>query len=215
MGAELYIEPFLSGRGPLMCAALVAADSEKSLRSSRVTVGSVPSKREKRMASAKTSNKGIKRKRSGFEPPEHPGYLVRRLHQICVSVFLDKASEYGLTHIQYAALQAVQFVPAIDQARLGRLIATDRQTTSNVVSRLTEKGLLQRKKKDKRTNALYLTGAAKALIRVMQPHVPEIDDTILKPLSATERTVFMRLLTKLVSANNDLSRAPQSALTID
>jgi DNA-binding MarR family transcriptional regulator len=167
------------------------------------------------MAFGKTTKKGVKQKRGGFEPPAHPGYLVRRLHQICVSVFLDISSEYGLTHIQYAALQAVQFAPGIDQARLGRLIATDRQTTSNVVSRLSEKGLLQRKQKDKRTNALYLTGSAKALIRVMQPHVPEIDDTILKPLSATERTVFMRLLTKLVSANNDLSRAPQSALVID
>jgi DNA-binding MarR family transcriptional regulator len=167
------------------------------------------------MTSAKTTKKGMKPKRSGFEPPEHPGHLVRRLHQICVSVFLDRSSEYGLTHIQYAALQAVQFAPGIDQARLGKLIATDRQTTSNVVSRLSEKRLLQRKQKDMRTNALYLTGAAKALIRVMQPHVPEIDDTILKPLSANERAVFMRLLSKLVSANNDLSRAPQSALIID
>ncbi len=99
--------------------------------------------------------------------------------------------------------------------RLGKLVAIDRQTTSNVVNRLSEKGLLERKQKDKRTNALYLTGAAKALIRVMQPHVPEIDDTILKPLSANERVIFMRLLTKIVSTNNGLSRAPQSALSFD
>jgi DNA-binding MarR family transcriptional regulator len=167
------------------------------------------------MMSARNTMKGSKPGRGNFEPPAHPGYLVRRLHQICVSVFLNKSNEYGLTHIQYAALQAVQFSPGIDQARLGRLIATDRQTTSNVVSRLSKSHLLQRKQKDKRTNALYLTGAAKALIQVMQPYVPEIDDTILKPLSAKERITFMRLLTKLVSVNNDLSRAPQSALTAD
>src|ERR1700691_3289628 len=130
------------------------------------------------MTSVKGTKIGSERRRRGFEPPEHPGHLVRRLHQICVSVFLDKSSEYGLTHIQYAALQAIQFAPGIDQARLGRLIAIDRNTTSTVVTRLSEKGLLRREQKDKRTNALYLTGAAKAMILVMQPHVPEIDDTI-------------------------------------
>jgi DNA-binding MarR family transcriptional regulator len=162
-------------------------------------------------ATGKGSGKG----RGAFEPPQHPGHLVRRLHQICVSVFLEKSGEYGLTHIQYAALQAVQFAPGIDQARLGKLIATDRQTTSVVVSRMADKGLLDRRQKDKRTHALYLTGAAKALIRVMQPHVPDIDETILKPLSAKERVTFMRLLAKIVRANNDLSRAPQSALSFD
>jgi DNA-binding MarR family transcriptional regulator len=159
--------------------------------------------------------KRSRKNKDGFAPLDHPGHLVRRLHQICVSVFLDKSSEYGLTHIQYAALLAVQFAPGIDQGRLGKLIAIDRQTTSNVVNRLSEKGLLERKQKDKRTNALFLTGAAKALIRVMQQHEAEIDETILKPLSTKERLAFMKLLTKLVSANNDLSRAPQSAPSFD
>jgi len=145
-----------------------------------------------------------------FEAFDHPGHLVRRLHQICVSVFLEKSSEFGLTHIQYAALKAVEYAPGIDQARLGKLIAIDRQTTSNVVNRLSDKGLLERKKKDKRTNALYLTGPARALIKVMMGHAPEIDEIILKPLTAEERVVFMNLLSKLVNVNNDLSRAPQS-----
>jgi len=167
--------------------------------------------RRKRMTDVEGVEKRSRRSKDRFAPLDHPGHLVRRLHQICVSVFLDKSREYGLTHTQYAALLAVQFAPGIDQDRLGKLIAIDRQTTSNVVSRLSEKSLLEKKQKDKRTNALFLTGAAKALIRVMQQHEAEIDETILKPLTAKERLAFMRLLTKLVSANNDLSRAPQSA----
>jgi DNA-binding MarR family transcriptional regulator len=147
-----------------------------------------------------------------FEPMKHPGHLVRRLHQICVSVFLTKSREYDLTHLQYAALLAVKFAPGIDQAKLGGLIAIDRQTTSYVVSRLAEKGLLQRKQKNKRTNALYLTGPARALIRVMQQHEPEIDEMILKPLDEAERAIFMQLLLKLVNANNELSRAPHLRL---
>jgi DNA-binding MarR family transcriptional regulator len=145
-----------------------------------------------------------------FEPMGHPGHLVRRLHQICVSVFLEKSSQYGLTHLQFAALLAIEYAPGIDQGRLGKLIAIDRQTTSNVVGRLSEKGLLDKRRKDRRTNALYLTGPGRALIHVMQPYVPEIDDTILKPLSDPEREMFMKLLAKLVHDNNGLSRAPQN-----
>ena len=143
-----------------------------------------------------------------FEALDHPGHLIRRLHQICASVFLREAQENKLTHVQYASLVAVEYSPGIDQSRLGKLVALDRQTVSDVVQRLCEKGLLDRKRKDRRTSALFLTGAAKALIQVMRARIGVVDDIILEPLSAKERQVFMALLAKLVNVNNELSRAP-------
>lgn len=145
---------------------------------------------------------------STFEPMNHPGHLVRRLHQICVAVFLDAAKDYNLTHVQFAALMAVQRFTGIDQTRMGKLIALDRQTTSNVLTRLADKGLVERRRKDKRTNALYLTGGGRALIDAMQSRIQGIDDVILQPLSHSERHTFMTLLKKLVGDNNELSRAP-------
>lgn len=145
-----------------------------------------------------------------FEPMNHPGHLVRRLHQICVAVFLDAAKEYNLTHVQYATLQAIKRFPDIDQARVGKLVALDRQTVSNVVNRLSQNGLIERKAKDKRTNALQITGAARALIEVMQPRIQTVDEIILGPLSVDERETLMVLLKKLVDSNNELSRAPQA-----
>ncbi len=143
-----------------------------------------------------------------FEPTNHPGHLVRRLHQICVAVFLDAAKDYDLTHVQFAALLAVERYPDIDQTSVAKLVALDRQTTSNVVTRLMAKGLIERRQKDKRTSALRITGAAKALIDVMQPRVNAIDETILGPLSEPEKETFMLLLRKVVGSNNALSRAP-------
>ena len=145
-----------------------------------------------------------------FEALSHPGHLVRRLHQICVGVFLDVAKDFQLTHVQYATLVAINHRPGIDQASLGRLIALDRQTTSNVVTRLCQKGLIERKQKDKRTSALYLLGAAKALMEVMESRTKMIDEAILKPLTGSERDTFMALLIKLVNVNNELSRVPYS-----
>ncbi len=146
-----------------------------------------------------------------FEPMRHPGHLVRRLHQICVAVFLDAAKDYNLTHVQFATLVAIERFPEIDQTRVGKLVALDRQTISNVMTRLSQKGLIERKQKDKRTNSLQITGAARALIEVMQPRVQSIDDIILGPLSESEKEVFMTLLQKLVAGNNELSRAPHTA----
>lgn len=151
----------------------------------------------------KLPNKSLK-----FEPLEHPGHLVRRLHQICVSVFLTQVKEFDITHMQYAALHALEFAPGIDQASLGRLIATDRQTTSYVVRKLTEKGLILKKQKNKRANSLFLTGASRAVLKAIEEIAPVIDDIILCPLDESERTEFMNLLTKLVNKNNNLSRAP-------
>ena len=143
-----------------------------------------------------------------FEPLEHPGHLVRRLHQISVSVFLESTSAYDVTHLQFASLQAINAFPGIDQAKLGRLVATDRQTTSVVVKKLLERGLVDRKEKNKRTYALFVTGPARALLKVIEEHVPEIDNKILQALSDEEREDFMRLLRKVVSSGNELSRAP-------
>lgn len=146
-----------------------------------------------------------------FEPMNHPGHLVRRLHQICVAVFLDASKAYNLTHVQFATLLAIERFPGVDQTRVAKLVALDRQTTSNVVTRLSQNGLIERTRRDKRTNALQITGAGRALIEVMQPRIEGIDDIILGPLTASERETLMALLRKLVNSNNDLSRAPHAA----
>jgi len=137
-----------------------------------------------------------------------PGPLIRRLHQISVSIFLTHAREFDLTPVQYGSLQLVEMFPGVHQAALGKLLALDRQTISNVVQRLCDKRLLDRREKDARTSALFTTGAGVALIKVMQDRLGIVDDMILGPLSSEERAIFMDLLLKLVESNNELSRAP-------
>ena len=154
-------------------------------------------------------NQFVLMKKPTFEPMVHPGHLVRRLHQICVSVFLNQSSELGVTHIQYGALLAIEYVPGLDQVTLGKMIAADRQTVSVVINRLCESGLVEKRRKDKRTNSLFLTPEACVVMKQMLKFIPSIDEAILAPLSERERDLFMKLLGKLVSGNNELSRAPQ------
>lgn len=140
---------------------------------------------------------------------EQPGHLIRRLHQISTAIFLRESSKYDLTQLQYVALVMADTFPGIDQGRLGRAAALDRQTISTVVKRLVEKGLLLRKKKDRRTTALYVTGAGRALHQVMADRLDVVGETLLSPLTKEEQKTFFELMTKMVTELNELSRSPQ------
>ncbi len=76
---------------------------------------------------------------------------------------------------------------------------------------LGDKRLVDRRQKDKRTNALYLTAPARHLLGAMRSRIKTIDNKILMPLTNKERELFMALLTKLVRYNNTLSMAPYEA----
>ena len=140
---------------------------------------------------------------------DHPGHLLRRAQQISVSLFHD---EFGaaLTPVQYAALRALASHPGIDQVTLAGIVALDTSTTATVCVRLDEKGLIDRRiiPHNRRQRALYVTAAGQALLAELVPPAQRLRQRLLAPLSAEERQQFMQLLAKLVTANNEASRAP-------
>ncbi len=143
---------------------------------------------------------------------EHPGHLLRRAQQISVSLFHD---EFGsaLTPVQYAALRALSSHPGIDQVTLAGIVALDTSTTATVCVRLDEKGLIERRviPHNRRQRALYVTAAGLALLAELIPPSQRLRQRLLAPLSAEEQAQFMHLLAKLVTANNEESRAPLAA----
>jgi DNA-binding MarR family transcriptional regulator len=142
-----------------------------------------------------------------------PGHHIRRLQQIAVALFLQETAEHGLTPVQYAALQKVLHTPDIDQRTLAASIGHDTTTIGGVIDRLEARGLLVRKTTpdDRRVRLLELTDAGRALLDAVAPSVLRAQARILAPLPAKEREEFMRMLRRLVEANNELSRAPSEA----
>jgi MarR family transcriptional regulator, lower aerobic nicotinate degradation pathway regulator len=139
-----------------------------------------------------------------------PGHAIRRLHQIAVGIFLQETQPFGVTPVQYAALQTVGNQPGIDQRTLARTIAQDTSTTAGVVDRLEARGLLQRRPApgDRRVRQLTLTPEGAELLGQLVPAMLRAQELILAPLSASQRNTFLRLLDRLVTENNELSRAP-------
>ena len=142
-----------------------------------------------------------------------PGHYIRRLHQIAVAIFLQETAAHGLTPVQYAALSQVGLTPGVDQRTLAGSIGLDTSTTAGVIDRLEARGLMQRKAspEDRRVRLLSLTHDGQSLLQAAQPDMLKAQQRILKPLPAAERDAFMRMLRKLVAANNELSRAPSGS----
>lgn len=141
-----------------------------------------------------------------------PGHLIRRLHQISTSVFLDgvKSAGYDITAVQYAALVVLADHPGTDQASLAGLIAYDRVTIGGVLDRLEARGLVSRtvSPTDRRARVVEITTAGRALLAELKPVVLALQPEILPGLTAEERETFIRLALKAAQAGNTRSRAP-------
>jgi DNA-binding MarR family transcriptional regulator len=139
-----------------------------------------------------------------------PGHYIRRLQQIAVAVFLSATEAHGITPVQYAALNKVARTPGVDQRTLARSIGLDTSTIASVIDRLEARGLMQRQAspEDRRVRLLALTDAGHELLAAAGPDVAAAQERMLDPLGKTERAEFMRMLRTVVTANNELSRAP-------
>jgi len=61
---------------------------------------------------------------------------------------------------------------------------------------------------DKRVRLLALSDDGNRLLEAIGPGILNAQERMLAPLSKIERAEFMRMLRQVVTANNELSRAP-------
>lgn len=137
-----------------------------------------------------------------------PGFLVRRLHQIHVAMFFEECKALNITPVQYAILTVLSVMPGLDQTSLGQEVGLDRTTTADVVRRLEERGLLERRENpaDRRTRHVFLTKEGKSVVVSLRADMARAQERMLAPLKPAQRETFMTLLSTLVEANNQYSR---------
>ncbi|GJD52569.1 HTH-type transcriptional repressor NicR [Methylobacterium crusticola] len=141
---------------------------------------------------------------------DRPGFMIRRAHQIAVSVFVAETAELGVTTTQYGILYLLRHRPSVDQITVARLLGLDRSTTGMVVKTLEGAALVARvvEPADKRRRSLELTEAGRALLARLETPAARAVEQLLAPLDPAERPVFLRLLKKLTGAFDATSRVP-------
>lgn len=131
------------------------------------------------------------------------GHVIRRLHQSAVQIFVNRAREAGfeITPVQFAALDAVQAHPGMDQASVAALIAYDRVTIGGVINRLVAKGWVERSvsERDRRAHVVSLTTEGLAVFNAILPVVRAAQVEILERLDTDERTRFLTLAEKALA----------------
>ncbi|MFF1374776.1 MarR family winged helix-turn-helix transcriptional regulator [Streptomyces sp. NPDC058308] len=135
----------------------------------------------------------------------HPGHLARRLQQAHHLLWNTMVSE-DITSPQYAVLNALVAEPGPDQRTVGERVGLDRSTIADVVARLIRRGLLDkvRDPADGRRFLLRLTDEGKRTHRRLTVRTARMNQVLLAPLSAEERSVFLDLIQRVADAAEDL-----------
>jgi MarR family transcriptional regulator, lower aerobic nicotinate degradation pathway regulator len=145
-----------------------------------------------------------------------PGPLIRRSHQIGLSIFAESFKELDMTPLQFSIMWTLNLHPGLDQITLSKSVALDRATCSNIVTRLDTKGYIRREinPENRRAKLVYLTKKGEKLLSRAQAPMDYVQKKLIEPLSADEKKVFLKCLQKLVDSSNELSRAPMQYMPL-
>lgn len=138
---------------------------------------------------------------------DQPGHLIRRAHQISVSMFHDLMGG-ELTPVQYSVLRMLQELPGLDQVTLAQRVGLDTSTTADIAVRLEAKGWIVREVLPRRQRRLLLTQEGEKLLDRLLPSINALNHGLLDGMGEEDAQALLRLLRKFVHLNNDQSRAP-------
>lgn len=147
---------------------------------------------------------------ASFSLHNRPGFLIRRLHQIHLAIFAEECARFQVTPVQFSVLSALQEHGRSDQISLARETGIDRTNVAEVLHRLQSRGLVVRTpgEHDRRTRYASLSRKGAALVKSMAAAAKRAHDRTVAPLAPEQRAPFLAALRELVSANNELGRAP-------
>jgi MarR family transcriptional regulator, temperature-dependent positive regulator of motility len=142
---------------------------------------------------------------SGYPPEDlmqHPGHLMRRALQV-MNVLWSQEVSHTITSPQFAALNALNREPNIDQRTLGERISLDRSTMAEVVARLTARGLIrsERHASDGRRKTIKLTTKGFKALQQLIPGTHVMTGRLVGALDVDEQAELLRLLGAVVGSN--------------
>ncbi|MGP3988292.1 MarR family winged helix-turn-helix transcriptional regulator [Streptomyces sp. 3N207] len=127
-----------------------------------------------------------------------PGYQVRRLYQAYLAVWLRGVGQ-TLTGPQFAVLTTVRAHPGSDQSSLASAVALDTSTMADLVRRLENRGLLERRTaaSDGRRKLLHPTPEGERALREADGRARELNERLLARYDSGNRERLLRELTAL------------------
>jgi MarR family transcriptional regulator, lower aerobic nicotinate degradation pathway regulator len=142
---------------------------------------------------------------------KRPGFLLRRAHQISVSLFMEEAGkQLATTTTQYGILVILRSCEGLDQIGLSKKVGLDRSTTGLVIKKLEGEGLIVRLEdpKDNRRKIIVLTARGERKLESLSAPAARAQEIALSAFEPDEAEQFLVLLEKFVNRFNGVTRAP-------
>lgn len=139
-------------------------------------------------------------------------HLLHRAGQCADELFALNAVNTDLTPRQFEVLRSVSLLEEPSQTALVERTGIDRSTLADIVRRLVERGLLQRRRtrKDARMYAVRLTDAGASALKQIMPAVDSTNRRLLSTLPSEDRQAFVAALARIVEAIGPISSARTS-----
>jgi DNA-binding MarR family transcriptional regulator len=137
-----------------------------------------------------------------------PIALGRRFYQIAVAVVAEVHEPTGLTPLEFAVLIHLHDAPGIDQNTLSERMALDRTSTGELVYRLEQQRLVERRvnSSDRRARILRLTPRGLALHDKQRPIAHAAQERLMEVLTPTEGRSLAEMMKRVIDANPQYAR---------
>ena len=141
---------------------------------------------------------------------KRPGFMLRRAHQISVSIFMEEAGKLGVTTTQYGVLVILRSCDGLDQIGVSKKVGLDRSTAGLVIKKLESDGLVLRIEDpgDRRRKVIVLTAKGERMLASLRGPAARAQEVALSAFEPEEATQFLALLEKFVGKFNGVTRAP-------
>jgi DNA-binding MarR family transcriptional regulator len=129
-----------------------------------------------------------------------PTWLVTRVHALSHRLLAEGFATAGSRGYHYRLLAALdEFGPA-SQAVLGRRTRIDRSDVVAALNELADRGFIERSTDpdDRRRNIVAITAAGIDHLRTLEEILDGVQEELLAPLSAADRTRLVQMLSRLL-----------------
>ena len=139
-----------------------------------------------------------------------PTWLISQASATAHRLLAGRLAAAGARGYHYRLLAALQEFGPASQAKLGRHAGLDRSDVAAALSELAGQGLVKRTRDpaDGRRNVVSMTPAGTEQLQRLDSLVASVQDELLDPLSAGERDLLTRLLTRVLDHHASAGQRP-------
>lgn len=126
------------------------------------------------------------------------GYQLRLAQRAIFADFADSVGDSGISPGLFGILVVIGENPGLTQQALANAAHLDRSSVVTVIDKLEDRGLVERRAADRRSNGLFLAGKGEALLRELKRKVARHEKRVVENLSRAEREQLVALLQRIL-----------------